>query len=143
MEEIMKTWSLILAGMLLMAVGTSTGQTTVERSQQIKVEKAEKNYLHCLNSATDAIVESALGGIVSLKLAFPEHEFAALEHRVEGLAVHGRTAAIRFKAYLTNAVLENPAQFGRFADLKPERNEELFYSIATELQISLLGYSGE
>jgi len=139
----MKTWTLILAGMLLVAAGTTTGQITGEKRTPINAEKAEKNYLHCLNSATDAIVESALAGIVGLKLALPEQEFTRLENRVGELAMNGRTAAIRFKAYLTNAVLENPDVFARYADLTPGDIEGLFYTLARRMQISLLGSSEE
>lgn len=136
----MKTWTLILVGMLLVAAGSAARR---ERHKAINAGKAEMNYLRCLNSGTDAIVESALAGVVALKMALPEHDFARLEKRAGELAVNGRTASIRFKAYLTNAVLENPGLFGRYVDMRPDNPEELFYFIASRLHMSLLGYSHE
>lgn len=107
--------------------------------QAADLKKAEKNYLACLDSPNDGVLESGLAHIAMMKILFAASAFPALEQKVVELSVAGRTPTIRYKAYLTSAVFQNPMAFAFEATAGYEDKEQLFKSIAARMQAELLG----
>jgi hypothetical protein len=107
---------------------------------EARLVKAEQNYLCCLSSENDGLVESAIAMVARLRILYPERSLPGLREKLYDLAINGQTASIRFKSYLVSTVLDDltlppPEQVAGLD------NSELFALIAGRLQKSLLGYS--
>jgi len=113
--------------------------SVVVSSQAADLMKAERNYLICLDSPNDGVLESGLAHIAMMKILFPASAFPALEQKVAEVSVVGRTSTIRYKAYLTSAIFENPTAFAMEATAGYEDGEQLFLSIAARMQAKFLG----
>ena len=105
------------------------------------IEKAEKNYLACLNSGNEGVVTTAIAEVVRLRLALPNRPMESIGHRLAELTVNGETAAIRYRAYLAGAALENPRLIPAAVAASASGNDDLFALIAARLQATLLGYA--
>ena len=106
-----------------------------------KVDKAKRNYLACLKSPNDGVVESSLAYCARIKLSVPWEDLSELKQAIDGLAVGGRTPAIRYKAYLVTLVFDSPGLFTQEAREDFQTSEELFNALSKRLQETLLGYS--
>ena len=137
------TCALIVATLVLTAgvqrLNAQSYFSDVVSCQAADLKKAEKNYLACLDSPNDGVLESGLAHIAMMKIFFPASAFPTLEQKVAELSVAGRTPTIRYKAYLTSAVFENPTAFALVAMAGYEDGEQLFKSLAAQMQVQLLG----
>ena len=106
-----------------------------------KLETAKRNYLFCLKSLNDGVVESGLAHCSRIKLSVPWADLTDLKEVIDGLAVSGRTPAIRYRAYLVTLVFDSPGLFAEEARQDYATSEELFTALSSRLQQTLLGYS--
>ncbi|MFN0157515.1 MAG: hypothetical protein ACKVRP_05515 [Bacteroidota bacterium] len=141
----MKT--LTIAGLLVATMTTTTiaqHNTVVSpiKAQTINFVKAEQRYLDCLRSSNDGVVMSGLAQVGKMTLTFPTQSFDLLRQEVQELAESGRAAAIRYRAYIIGAIMDNPMMFGEIRDTISSDNDDIFPAAAEVLQHSLLGYSG-
>lgn len=140
----MKT--LTIAGLLVATITTTTiaqHNTVVSptKAQTINFVKAEQRYLDCLRSSNDGVVMSGLAQVGRMTLIFPTQSFDLLRQEVQELAESGRTAAIRYRAYIIGAIMDNPVMFGEIHDTISSNDDDIFQAAAEVLQHSLLGYS--
>jgi hypothetical protein len=71
----------------------------------------EANYLNSLNSEIPGVVESALGHITLMRIAYPRQDLKRLQEKLYELASLGATRSIRQKAFIAMQVFGNPAAF--------------------------------
>lgn len=133
--------SLIIAALTTTAVArNSAPDRSTEKTTPVNFVQTEQRYLDCLNSGNNGVVESALAQVVKMVLVFPEQPFVQLRMKVRDLAENGRTPAIRYRAYLAAAILEDPSMFTDASDGSNGDND-VFVQAANILQKQLLGYS--
>jgi len=101
----------------------------------------ERAYLGCLESTNDGVVESAIAQTARMKLALPELPFEKMQAALGILSVNGRTATIRYKAYLAGLVFDDPAMFVREGEVEYSSSEQMFSALGQRLQSTLLGFS--
>ena len=77
----------------------------------LNFQKVETNYLVCLNSVIPGVVESALGHVTLMRIAYPKQEFSKIREKLYDLASQGATQTIRYKAFAAMQVFANPAAF--------------------------------
>ncbi|MEK7249476.1 MAG: hypothetical protein AAB209_03535 [Bacteroidota bacterium] len=107
--------------------------------QEFDVNRFGKNFLGSLEYADcNDIVECGLAQVAMLKLAQPAAQLNVLKKKVDGLALHGDTPAVRYKAYLTSMVFEHPELFIYEKYGTYLTGEELFTALAQRLQIEAL-----
>lgn len=143
----------VYAVALMMGACTSTASPQVKAGeergvfasrsshQRADLAKVERNYLACLQSLNDGVVESAIAQVAHLKLYCPDNCFAGLQGALNSLAVTGRTPAIRYKAYLAMLVFDQPAMFSKEQEGEYKTESQLFTAIGKRLQQSLIGYN--
>lgn len=135
----MKTAAVVVA--LMMAGAVYAGESSTERSyfanaamyQSVNTAKAERGYLGCLHSRHEGVTESALAHVAMMKLAVPQGEFKALKAGVTEVARKAANPELRYKAWLTASVLENPELFGGIARGEFNSADELFGALASRL----------
>ena len=140
-ENVMNTRTIAAAALTLFLLGTANGQpyfANYESHQKADLARAEKNYIVCLKSGNDGIVESGLALIGRMKLYFPEREFNSLEKEISRLATEGKTERIRYKAYLINEVFANPTMFAAEGSRDYNNPDDLFTALANRLQANYL-----
>ena len=143
----MKRTALLLAALLTAAASNGTAQESADRSRIAPAEryrhldrgKLERNYIEGLRSDNNGVVESAIAQVIKMKMVMPEEEFTGLKAEFGRLSVGGRTAQMRYKAYLAGLVLDNVSIFTRECGREYETPEALFSAISNRLQSELLG----
>jgi hypothetical protein len=151
-EDVMKTGTMVAAGLLLATLGTGASQAQdrnegakffSERSRHstARLDLARKSYAQCLQSANDGVVESGLAHVVRMKLYVPAGDYDEIRDIINGLAVNGRTPAIRYRAYLAALVFDDPWLFTREAGRDYESGAEMFLALAQRLDETLIGYN--
>ena len=132
---------LIVAALTTTAVAQSSApDRSTAKKTPVNFVQTEQRYLDCLGSENDGVVESALAQVVKMVLVFPDQPFGQIRLKVQDLAENGRTAAIRYRAYLAAAILEDPAMFAGLPHGNINDND-VFLQAANILQKQLLGYS--
>jgi hypothetical protein len=66
------------------------------------IENAPDNYLHALKSDNTGVVESAIFHSLKFKIFYPEQNTEKLDREFSKLIKEGKTASIRYKAFLVN-----------------------------------------
>lgn len=138
--------ALVLAAAAAAPAGENGGRkyfSSETRYQYTDIAKAERCFVRCLDSENDGVVESAIAHLAKMKLAVPSAHCLKAERRLEALAANGRTATIRYKAYLAASIFSDPGLFA--SERKGEYNDgdELLAAIAGRLEESLLTYNAE
>jgi hypothetical protein len=95
--------------------------------------RAERSYVECLGSDNDGVIESALAHVTMMKLMNVMDDNEALRTKVAALARKASSAELRYKAFLTKSVLENPAMFRNLASTSYDGPDELFSAVASRL----------
>jgi hypothetical protein len=106
------------------------------------VRRIEKNYMACLTSANEGVVESAIAQSVRMKWALPSAQLEDLRLSLGKLAVGGMSVSIRYKAYLAELVYDSPSIFNPGVGENCVWDEDLFAAISSRAQKVLLGYNG-
>ena len=122
-EDVMKTHRALVIGIALIAAIVARAQdlavlpkTEVSHSREnsrkvLDFQKVEVNYLACLNSPIPGVVESALGHITLMRIAYPNQDLRKIRERLHDLASRGATRCIRHKAFIAMQVFANPLAF--------------------------------
>lgn len=82
-----------------------------ESLRTLDFRKIEASYLINLNSNVAGIVESTLGHITLMRIAYPKQNLRKLEEKLYDLASRGETRSIRYKAFIAMQVFANPGAF--------------------------------
>ena len=146
----MKGSMVVLAALLATATVAGRAQSTgdeplfppADRYATVNPDWFDRTYAPSLTSDNDGVVESAIAQSVAAKLALPDGKFEAIREKLGSLAVHGRTPAIRYKAYLAGLVLENPELFAGAECALFSTTDQLFASLSTRVQKQLLSVQG-
>lgn len=119
----MKTTKALIIGLALIATTAAQAQdiasmslakrshTGDESRRTLNFPKVEANYLISLNSGVPQVVESALGHITLMRIAYPNQDLRKLQEKLYDLASSGATKSIRYKAFIAMQVFANPAAF--------------------------------
>ena len=138
----MKTRKLVVVAMLL--AGISVGASAQSCFSSTAVEgpalkaKIVQNYLACLSSANEGTVESAMAQIAWMQLRNPSLDLSGFKSQIDHLARKGSTLLIRYKAYLTGAVLENVRLFSNESHGSYNEADELYLAVSSRLSQTAL-----
>ena len=103
-------------------------------SSGLDFQKIERNYLVCLSSRNSGIVESALGHVIYMRIAFPKEDFREVQTRLFDLASRGYTRAIRYKAYVALHVFADPQAFVKALESKDVKSDEFFADLVSRFE---------
>jgi hypothetical protein len=125
----------ILAGTMYAQENTSERGyfANVSRYAQVSTVWAEQGYLGCLQSNNEGVMESALAHVAMMKLAVPAGEYKALKTKVAQIARTAATPEVRYKAFLTAKVLEQPEIFRSVAREGYGTADDFFAALASRL----------
>jgi hypothetical protein len=152
---IMKTFALVVAGGLVLA-GTAAhavagGKTDDVASRpyfsdsashaRVDVDKAASKYKLCLTCGNEGAVESALAHVAWMKIMRPDANLDEMRVLIDQLSVAGATPTVRYKAYLTFLVFDQPAMFAQLKQGRYGSSDEFYAAVAKTLRTSLLGYN--
>jgi len=151
----MKAFALVLAGGLVLGGAAAKGyageETGDARSQPYFSDSASHartdlasvvgKYKLCLTCGNEGVIGSALAHIAWMKIMKPDADLAAVREDLNQLAVAGTTPVVRYKAYLTFLVFDNPGMFARLKAGRYEDSDEFYAEVANTLRASLLGFS--
>ena len=137
----MNTFKTLICGLAVVAASTAQAQSTVESStsgslsQPIPAhsrnfDKIQKNYLLCLNSDNAGVVESALGNVTYMRIAYPKLDLREFEGKLLDLTMNGYTRPIRRKAFMALKVFANPSIFAGAVTAEQVSEDSLFETIA-------------
>ncbi len=130
--------TVFLAGAMSLSAQAQSFFPIIKTYSDVQKERLERNYSVCLNTECDGLTESALAIVTMLKLDAPERRFSAIRERIEELTTEGATPAIRYKAYLAEAVYANPAMFAEEAKGAYETPDAIFSALAERMSKTLL-----
>ncbi len=139
---VMKRLLLVATASLIVTSGIMAQNqyfSTAERHKEANLKDVEKRYVQCLGEENAGVVQSALAHAVHMKLLFPAREFPDLTAKVNSLAATSGLPAIRYRAYLSSLVFDNPALFTVEHKAAYEDPDDLFSALATRVQVTLLG----
>ena len=135
----MKTAAMVT--MMILAASVYAQDGTQEQSyfgnpakhRGLPIAKAERNYLACLQSTNEGVVESALAHVAMMKLVLPTFESKALQEKVWQMSRKAAEPEMRYKAFLTANVLEQPKVFSGIEWGRYNSADELFDVVASRL----------
>ncbi len=88
-----------------------TSHSREESRRVLNFQMVAANYLLDLNSDISAIVESALGHVTLMRIAYPKQDLRKIQEKLYDLASQGATRSIRQKAFTAMQVFANPPAF--------------------------------
>jgi hypothetical protein len=143
----MKTTTMLLAGAVMLAAASSAAAQDPTPGAQRKTytvpcnwkgdsQMIVKRYRDCLRSENPGVVEAALAHILWMNIAVPCVDVSPLKADVDRIATKGGPAAIRFRAYLTAMVLEDPEAFKSLAAREFEGPADLFAGVTHQMYAS-------
>jgi len=95
--------------------------------------KVEANYLFSLKSDYPSVVESALGHVTLMRIAYPRQDLRKIQEQLYDLASQGATQSIRHKAFTAMQVFANPSAFkGAIVD-RQSSGDGLLENLAAQL----------
>jgi hypothetical protein len=107
--------------------------------QECNVGKYARNFMNSLEYPDcSEIVECGLAQIAMLKLAQPNCKNAMIKDKIDDLAMNGETPAIRYKAYITSMVFENPGMFVYEKYGSYECGDDLFRALSKRMEQTML-----
>ncbi|HTY38883.1 MAG TPA: hypothetical protein VMH23_17330 [Bacteroidota bacterium] len=116
----MKAHKALVAGLMFAATTALNAQdiahysTNVQKGEMdvrrptLNFQRAQSNYLRCLNSETPGVVEAALGHVTLMRIKYPQKDMNDIRMKLYDLASEGATASIRQKAFTAMQVFANP-----------------------------------
>lgn len=114
-----------------------TSQSRENSRKVLDFEKVEANYLVCLNSEIPGVVESALGHVTLMRIAFPKQDLRKIHEKLYDLASQGATQSIRYKAFTAMQVFANPPAFKEAIVSRGACGDGLLENLAAQLQSSI------
>jgi hypothetical protein len=132
-----------IAAVVVLTAMTAAAQpmyfSSLEAHRKADLGKITCQYTACLKTKNVGVIESALGHVVRMKMYLPEVDCPELRQEISSLSVTGPSASVRYKAYLAGLVFDSPGLFKEEAVRDYEGPEDLFRSVGSRLQITLLG----
>jgi hypothetical protein len=140
----------LIAGAIAMAGAGGDARTTLLRDgvlrtcspvssyRALKVEKYQRACVISLRHSIDGVVECALRDAMMMKIAQPDADARDIKKEIDRLTTEGRTAGIRYRAWLARQVYENPSVFVKEGDADFFTAEEAFGAVAHRLEEMLL-----
>ncbi|MCX6135420.1 MAG: hypothetical protein NTU47_16565 [Ignavibacteriales bacterium] len=115
--------------------GALHGEQAAERRSQRHGSMARivANYQRCLESDVPGVVETALGHLTYMRIAFPKMDLGSIHTKLEELAVRGSTREIRYKAFTALEVFGEPATFQRFIETRDGNGDGILEEIAPRI----------
>jgi hypothetical protein len=118
----MKTTGTFVIGLAIFAISAASSQVRLRGSEVdsalpsaparvVNFERTAQAYLNCLNSPNAGVVESALGHVTVLRIAYPELSLRDIQEKIFDLTMHGQTQPIRAKAFIALRVFAHPADY--------------------------------
>jgi hypothetical protein len=143
----MKRTTIVTAALLAAATTAGFAQMSAERPyfpaaeryQNVNTQSLERTFVFSLGSTNDGVVESAIAHVAKLKMELPNASMERVKAALGCLSVNGRTAGIRYRAYLAGLVFDDPKLFAKDASQNYANSEEFFAALSGRLQTELLG----
>jgi hypothetical protein len=130
MKRILKVSVIVLAAGYLTLIMAADKQTS---RYDAKSDSGKKNYLMALRSGNKGLAESSLMFLSKLKITAPGSDMNAVRPIVDSLMQNGSSPSIRYKAYLTTSVIDDPLMYTSFDIRDVNAPDEFFGSIAQHL----------
>jgi hypothetical protein len=111
----------------------SDGNDQAKLYQHMDFQKVSINYLYCLNSGVPGIVESALGHVTYMRIAFPKQNLRDIQAKILDLATRGTTRSIRYKAFTALEVFADPSAFEHAIERRGGNGDGLLDEIGARL----------
>ncbi len=99
----------------------------------LNFQKVQSNYLRTLSSNIPSVVESALGHVTLMRIAYPKQDFRIIRDKLIALASEGATQTIRRKAFTAMQVYANPSAFKEAIVAGQSSGDGLLEAIASQL----------
>jgi hypothetical protein len=99
----------------------------------LNFQMVEANYLLNLNSDIPGVVESALGHVTLMRIAYPEQDLRKIQEKLFDLAAQGATRTIRHKAFTAMQVFANPSAFTKAIVVGQTCGDGLLEDLASQL----------
>ena len=109
------------------------------KKTESRLENGKKNYTMAMRSGHEGLSESALMQAAKIAMKYPNTPVGEMKNVIDSLAVNGRTASIRYKAYLAANVCDNPAWFAKNIRYNEDDVDGFFVSVASQLHEIVLG----
>ena len=127
------------------AIGSKAEQpyfSSVETHYRVDLRNACKNYMACLASENEGVVESAIAHVIRMKMVLQNETFCDLRSAINSLAVTGSSPSIRYRAYLASLILDNPSWFAEECVKDYKNPTEMYTALANRLDKTLLSHAG-
>jgi hypothetical protein len=114
----------------------SVAEDSQTREGTVKVlncKKAEMNYLVSLNSGVPGVVESALGHVTLMRIAYPNQNLGRIQEKLYDLASKGATKSIRQKAFIAMQVFADPTAYKGLIVDRQANGDGLLEALATQM----------
>ena len=95
--------------------------------------KVQTNYLRTLNSEIPSVVESALGHVTLMRIAYPKQDLRQIQDKLISLASEGATRTIRQKAFIAMQVFAHPLAYRKAIEDRQGSGDGLLEAIAAEM----------
>lgn len=105
----------------------------IERHTRIGMPLMVKNYLSCLHSDIPGVVESALGHVTYIRIAWPGEDLRKVQQKLAQLTREGTTRVIRYKAFTALEVFGDPTAFRRFIERRDGNGDGLLDEIGVRI----------
>ena len=105
-----------------------------KHSSGLDFQKIEQNYLVCLSSRNSGVVESALGQVIYMRIAFPKEDFREIQMSLFDLAARGYTRAIRYRAFVALHVFADPQAFVKALKTKDVKSDAFFADLVSRFE---------
>jgi len=140
----MKTTSALLIGLAFTATVAAHAQDiaglrmvkpsdpTADARRTLNFPRVEANYLLNLHSDVPGVVESALGHVTLMRIAYPKQNLRLLHEKLYDLASRGATLSIRYKAFIAMQVFADPAAYRKSISGRVASGDGLLEEIAAE-----------
>jgi len=137
----MKNHKAFIVAITVVAASTGLAQYSVEppapaaaqrhvASHGRNFERIQRNYLLCLNSENVGVVESALGHVTYMRIAYPKLDLTVIQEKLLDLSMNGYSRPIRRKAFMALKVFANPSLYASAISAEQYSGDGLFEDIA-------------
>jgi hypothetical protein len=143
-EYIMRTHKILAFGLAFVAVTAVRAQQQRESSDPavagpqvsnrvLHLDKIAQNYLRCLNADNPGVVESALGNVTYMRIAYPKLDLKEIQEAIFKLTMTGPSRSIRSKAFMALKVFADPSSFRSAIATGEANGDRLFADIARRM----------
>ncbi len=130
----------VIIAIILTTIQFSATQEPIKKYSTDKalIEFATKNLIVCLHSENTGVVESALPVVVTMRMRFPSADMSSIIAVVNDLRKNHRNGAVRYKAFVTISVCENPEWYDQLKNTLSQNDDAFFHSASKAMNEHLL-----